>query len=228
MIRNFHFRFEELIIDQEEIVDKLGYTNGSLPAPFDVYLEDAVRFAEGLNEIKGAYLISENIVVNVGSRTIFASGQEFNAGKTVCKELEGSDRLFIFVCTAGSTISEKSAKLLKGKDPVLGYIFDILGSAIAEAAADRMQNILKQEIEKEGSNITNRYSPGYCNWPVSEQHKLFSLFDGIACGVTLTTSALMQPVKSISGIIGIGPDVRFREYQCELCSSANCAYRKHL
>jgi hypothetical protein len=228
MIREYHFRFDELVIDQTEIVDKLGYHNRSLPEPFDAYLEYALRFASGLTEIKGTSLISENIVVNGTGRTIFANGQEFNVGKTVCKELEGSDRLFLFVCTAGKTISEKSAKLLKSEDPVLGYIFDILGSAIAEAAAERMQNILKQEIEKEGSNISNRYSPGYCNWHVSEQHKLFSLFDAMACGVTLTHSALMQPVKSISGIIGIGPDVRFREYQCELCSSKNCVYRKHL
>ena len=227
MIRNYHFRFEELVIDQKEIIDKLGYDNRSLPAPFDVYLEDAMRFAVDLNEIKGTCLICENVVVNVASRTISAGGQEFNVGKTVCKELEGSDRLFIFVCTAGKIISEKSAKLLKGEDPVLGYIFDVLGSTIVEAAADRMQIILQHEIKKEGNNITNRYSPGYCNWPVSEQHKLFSLFNGIACDVTLTPSALMHPIKSVSGIIGIGPDVKYREYQCELCSSKNCVYRKH-
>jgi hypothetical protein len=224
----YHFRFEELDIDQTEIVDKLGYHDNSLPAPFDVYLEDALLFAEGLNEIKGTGLIFDNIVVKEKGSSVFAGGQEFIVGKTVSKELEGSDRLFIFVCTAGKTISERSANLLKGEDPVLGYIYDVLGSTIVEAAADRIQNILQQEMKSEGCNITNRYSPGYCNWPVSEQQKLFSLFDGIACGITLTSSALMKPIKSISGIIGIGHDVKFREYQCELCSSKNCVYRKHL
>ncbi len=226
MPREYHFRFEELVIDQTEIVDKLGYHNRSLPEPFDVYLEDALRFAGGLTEIKGTSLIIENVVVNGTGRSITAGRQEFRIGKTVYKELAGSDRLFMFICTAGKTISEKSAMLLRGEDPVLGYIFDVLGSAIVEAAADRIQNILKQEIENEGFNITNRYSPGYCNWPVSEQHKLFSLFEGFACGVTLTPSALMQPVKSISGIVGIGTNVKFREYQCELCSSTVCSYRK--
>ena len=226
MTRDYHFRFDELIIDRQEIFDKLGYHNGSLPAPFDTFLKDALSYASGLIDIMGSSLEVDNVVINETKSSVFAGGQVFKVGKTVCGELKGSDRLFIFVCTAGKTLSDKSARSLKGEDPVLGYIFDVLGSSIADAVADRMQNTLKDEIEKEGCQITNRYSPGYCNWPVSEQHKLFSLFNGISCGVTLTPSALMRPVKSVSGIIGIGPDVKFREYQCELCSSKNCVYRK--
>ncbi|MCK7538940.1 MAG: hypothetical protein MZV63_52410 [Marinilabiliales bacterium] len=47
--------------------------------------------------------------------------------------------------------------------------------------------------------ITNRFSPGYCGWDVAEQHKLFSFFKDNFCGITLTESALMNPVKSVSG-----------------------------
>jgi cobalamin-dependent methionine synthase I len=130
------------------------------------------------------------------------------------------------VCTAGKTISERSVKLLKGEDPVLGYVYDVMGSAIADAAGDRMQLFLKQESELSGERITNRYSPGYCQWNVSDQHKLFALFPGSPSGVILTPSALMLPVKSISGVIGIGRNVKYRDYQCDLCTSENCIYRK--
>ena len=228
MTIDYHFRFDELVIDQQEIFDKLGYHNCSLPAPFDTFMQDALSYASGLSDIMGTSVKVDNVVVNETNRSIFAGGLEFNVGNTVCGELKGSDSLFVFVCTAGKTISDMSARSLKGEDPVLGYIFDILGSTIAEAATDRMQNILKDEIEKEGLKITNRYSPGYCHWSVSDQQKLFSLFDRIAGEVTLTPSGLMKPAKSVSGIIGIGPDVKYREYQCELCSSKNCVYRKHM
>ena len=59
----------------------------------------------------------------------------------------------------------------------------------------------------------------------SSQLLLFSLFGNFPCGVTLTPSALMNPVKSISGIICIGR-VTFRDYQCSLCHQKNCVYRE--
>jgi cobalamin-dependent methionine synthase I len=116
--------------------------------------------------------------------------------------------------------------MLKGENPVLGYVYDVLGSAIAEAAGDQIESFLKKEVAPEGEKITNRYSPGYCNWNVADQHKLFSLLGNSPCGVTLTESALMHPVKSISGVIGIGPTVKYRDYQCTLCLSENCVYRR--
>jgi len=133
---------------------------------------------------------------------------------------------FIYHCTAGKTIGEKSTSLLHGNDPVLGYDYDILGSIITEAVGDRMQSFLKSETGINGDKLTNRYSPGYCQWPVSDQHKLFSFFHENICGVSLTDSSLMHPVKSISGVIGIGKNVKYRAYVCTHYSSSNCIYRK--
>jgi hypothetical protein len=60
---------------------------------------------------------------------------------------------------------------------------------------------------------------------VADQHKLFSFFPENCCGVSLTESALMHPIKSVSGIIGLGKEVRYREYTCNLCGLAECFYR---
>jgi hypothetical protein len=35
----------------------------------------------------------------------------------------------------------------------------------------------------------------------------------------------MQPVKSVSGIIGIGADVKFNPYTCRICEATHCLYR---
>jgi hypothetical protein len=226
MIKNYSFKFNELNIDLPLISEMLGYADGQLPEPFNLYLEEALNEATNLTDIKAAYSVVDDVTIDQKSRFIIADGKEFKVGKTVCGELTGSENLAFYICTAGKTISEKSAILLKGDDPVLGYVYDVLGSGIAEAAADKIQSYIKQEIESSGKKITNRYSPGYCNWSVADQHNLFSFFEDAPCGVTLTQSALMHPVKSTSGVIGIGRDVKFRDYQCTLCSSVNCVYRK--
>jgi hypothetical protein len=224
--KEFNFSFNELVIDYQMINSVLGYENVPLPEPFDNYLKEALSFAGKLPDIKAVYRLADKPVFKDKNRTIKAGEYEFNVAKTVYTELLGSDQLAFFVCTAGKTICEKAALLLKGEDPVYGYIFDLLGSAIVEATCDKMQSHLKDVIEKSGSKITNRYSPGYCHWSVADQHKLFALLGETPCGVSLTDSFLMNPVKSVSGVIGIGRDVKYREYQCTLCLSENCAYRK--
>lgn len=226
MLREYNFSFDELVIDLQRISILLGHGDGHLPVPFDEYLQNALNESRNLTDIMAAYRLVNEVTVDDKKHRVMAEGREFKVGETVCRELKGSEQLAFYVCTAGKTISEKSAMLLKGEDPVLGYVYDLLGSAIAEASSTLMQNHLKQEVEKSGARITNRYSPGYCQWNVADQHVLFSLFPSRPCGVSLTTSALMSPVKSVSGVIGIGRQVSYREYQCELCPRVDCVYRK--
>jgi cobalamin-dependent methionine synthase I len=97
---------------------------------------------------------------------------------------------------------------------------------IAEAASDIVQNELGKSAAISGNRITNRYSPGYCGWQVVEQHKLFQLIPDNFCGIRLTESALMDPVKSVSGIIGIGEKVKINPYTCRMCDMPDCVYRK--
>jgi hypothetical protein len=224
-LKEYNFEFNELAIDLPAIHAVLGFPDSALPAPFDDYLDEALEFATHLTDIRACYRIIDLIRLEPSKGSIHAGGKDFQVGKTVCKELRNSEQLLFFVCTAGKMISQKSAELLKGEDPAKGYIYDQVGIFVTEAAGDRMQQLIQQELPS-GKKTTNRYSPGYCNWNVSDQHLLFSLFPPAPCGVTLTDSALMNPVKSISGVIGIGQAVNYRDYPCALCLSVNCIYRK--
>ena len=112
-------------------------------------------------------------------------------------------------------------------DMVKVFITDALGSVIAEKAADRMEEVLQEEIDARGWKHTNRFSPGYCGWHVSQQQDLFRMFPvSTPCGVQLTASSLMMPIKSVSGVIGVGENVRKLEYTCGLCDYEKCYKRK--
>ncbi|MDQ1332451.1 MAG: hypothetical protein QG576_485, partial [Bacteroidota bacterium] len=123
----------------------------------------------------------------------------------------------IFLCTAGKEPGVRSSKSMKEGDLLRGYVYDTVGSELVEAAADLMQYDLENEMIKSGKKITNRFSPGYCGWDVAEQKKLFQLVQDNYCGIRLTSSSLMDPVKSVSGIIGIGENVDRNPYTCSLC-----------
>jgi len=225
MIQKVSYSFEDLELDINYLAAMLGFADGILPEPFNEYLDLALNEAPALCDICGAYYFSEQSSFSADSRYLTVDGIQFDIGKTLAKELRNSTNFALFICSAGKDLSEQSQMLLGGENPVLGYIYDSLGSMIVEAATDLLQNEIKRQTNNQGLKITNRYSPGYCKWSVADQHKLFSFFPKGCCGINLTESALMYPIKSVSGIIGIGPKVKYRAHTCELCAQADCFHR---
>ncbi len=127
-IAEFNFRFDELKIDPMQIHAVLGFPDSPLPEPFNLFLDESMTFASQLTEIKAAYTIMEPIEIDPQIGCLNIGCKTFQIGKTLCKELRGAEKILFFVCTAGKSISERSSLLLKGEDPVRGYIYDQVGS----------------------------------------------------------------------------------------------------
>lgn len=151
---------------------------------------------------------------------------DFEMGNIILRQLRGSEAFALFICTSGLEFETYQQRLKEQGDMVRVFIADALGSVIAEKCADQMEKALQESIDKLGWKHTNRFSPGYCGWHVSQQQLLFPLFQGHTCGVKLTDSSLMIPIKSVSGIIGLGEKVRKLEYTCGLCDFKQCYKRK--
>ena len=150
----------------------------------------------------------------------------FDMGKIIMRQLRGSEAYALFICTSGTEYEAYLQRLKDNGDMVRVFIADAMGSVIAEHCADQMEICVQESIDKLGWRHTNRFSPGYCGWHVSQQQLLFPLFGGQTCGVCLTESSLMVPIKSVSGIIGLGEKVRKLEYTCGLCDFKQCYKRK--
>lgn len=152
--------------------------------------------------------------------------RSLHPGYIIGRQLQGSEAYALFIATAGTEYDDFARHQRQHGDLLRQYIADALGSVVAERCADAMEQHLQTSIDKLLWHHTNRFSPGYCGWPVDEQQPLFSLFRGHTCGVTLTSSSLMLPVKSVSGIVGLGAKVRRKDYTCHLCNYAKC-YKRH-
>jgi len=203
----------------------MGYETGTAPEPVTILINEITEELLPLGDIKAEYRIFDEISLLRENKTLQIEGVTFNIKPIIFGEIKEAEEGALFICTAGPVVGEKSRNSMKGGDLLRGYVYDVIGSEVVEAAADIMQEELRKEVAVRGMKITNRFSPGYCGWDVAEQHKLFTFFKDNFCGITLTDSALMNPVKSVSGVIGIGSNVRFSEYKCKLCGDKNCIYR---
>jgi len=219
----YRLSLPELTINLHDTAPLLGYEN-DLPDDVLDMVEEVFSETAGCFDIYGGYQIFDRIEFIKDGRQLRIADVEFAPHKIVFHQLKHSEQLAVFVCTAGESISQWSKQTMEN-DPLKGFIADILGSVVVEAAIEAIQKRLSDEMAQAGLKITNRYSPGYCGWPTVEQHKLFSLLPEGNCGVSLTESALMLPIKSVSGVIGIGANVSFHPYTCQLCDAMFCVYR---
>jgi hypothetical protein len=222
----FEIDFSVLKINTAQIERSMGYKEGESQEAISEMILKVLKDAESECQIKAEYAVYPIMKANEVEKTIELNNIVFNLKKIVFGQIKRADSMAVFLCTAGKEIGIRSREAMKGGDLLTGYIYDVVGSEIADSAADIMQNSLREKIAAEGKKITNRYSPGYCGWDVAEQHKLFQLMPDNFCGIRLNSSALMDPEKSVSGFIGIGENVRYNEYTCGLCDMKDCIYRK--
>lgn len=220
-MRNFSIPYREIALSGENILRDIGY-NDSLP---DRYISDTIEHL--LNVISRkvrpccSYKIYNGEVYN---SQVSIQNTTLDTGATITYLLKNSTSFAVFAATAGKEFDEIIREYNKTNDILCNYILDIIGTNIVEKAGDYLEMQLEKEIA--GLLHTNRFSPGYCSWHLTEQKKIFSLLDNEPCGITLSDVCLMTPIKSISGIIGIGENVNQKEYACKYCELETCYKRK--
>lgn len=225
-MREYTVRFEDLRFNLTELYEAMGYGD-TTPDPMTI-AESVSVIREVREWIHPAFsfFITKGTLDNE-KETLTIKGTNFQIGKIINRQLRGSEAYAFFTATVGQAFEEYQERLKKEGDMVKIYIADALGSILAEKTADLMEETLEKELIQKKWKHTNRFSPGYCGWHVSEQQKLFSIFPiSQPCGIRLTASSLMLPIKSVSGVIGLGTDVRKLEYTCGLCTFDQCFRRK--
>ena len=225
-VLHLRLRFDEARPPAGDVETVLGYAAGRAPEPVQEAIGELLASAEDVWSIEGGCALYPSVQVETSAHRLLVDGIVFEVGQIVSGQLGRSEGAAVFLCTAGPGIEWLSRRLMSSGDPFTGFIADAIGSLVVERAMDRVQGCLEELVGGRGLRITNRYSPGYCGWQVQEQQKLFRLLPAGFCGVSLTDSSLMRPMKSVSGVIGLGAAVRHSPYTCRLCDLEDCLYRR--
>jgi len=163
-------------------------------------------------------------------------GEGRNAADSPLAEIfPRAERVALFAVTIGGATSEALERCFERQDFALAYALDAVASVAADDVADLAERRWAGALREEGWGTADgdvlRYSPGYCGWDVTGQKRLFASLQPASIGLTLTDSCLMQPLKSVSGVLVAGPrDIhRFRpDYDfCERCETRTCRERLH-
>lgn len=217
-------------VDRGEVLRYLGYPEG---------VEPAKRLASALDEWiaeagvratpRATYIVLP--VTDLSNRRLkllTLDGQETTFNGAIGEFLGAAEYVGVFIATAGPGVEQLATELMDQGDPLAGMIVNAVGAERAEAAESVVIDQLRESAREHDFAPTLPYSPGYCGMGLVEQRTLFGLFGKTDVGVTLTDSCLMQPLKSVSGLIGLGPMDRVQAFgsPCDRCELYNCSMRR--
>lgn len=220
----YQIEFSAIELNKEQISQFMGL-GLEAEEPFNSLIDQAISLLSQSEKIIGGYTIKEISDNSLKDGVITIDNTTFTTGRMISSFLKDAEFSALFICTAGDTVETWTSHYKEKGDLLFSYIIDATGSLLVEGAMDLIYKKLATHAKAAGLTLTNRYSPGYCDWKVKDQEKLFSFFPPQFCDISLSDSCLMSPVKSVSGIIGMGKNVRYLDYICETCKSNNCVYR---
>ena len=161
-------------------------------------------------------------------------GEGRNEPRTPVGDLLGrAQRLALFAVTLGEPISREIRERFQSDDAPLGCMLDSVASAAADRAAELAQGRFCEALSEDGQDASDRgvlrYSPGYCGWHISGQRELFKFLRPERIGISLGDGCLMQPLKSVSGVIISGHkrihDLPDSYAFCSRCETHGCRTR---
>ena len=216
-----------LRIDRDEVLRFQGYKRG-VDVPTDDVLalfDEAVALGERLMAPRLVYRATR--VEGQWDHGIEAGGRALHI-PDIGRLWGPLDAVGAGICTVGDGIETRVRELFDARELPLAVMLDSVGSAAVESLAEFANDVLCRRALDEGVRATNRISPGYAGWDTAEQTALWALCSGEPIGVTLNNWCFMTPAKSITFLVGIGPEARVDHYftQCRRCWMSNCAFRR--
>lgn len=214
----------DLNINLDNIAKRMGY-NDHIPEMILFNLKDVYNEIRKIVNLKCGFSYFDGVSSLLEKNAIKINEAIFYTEKIITRQIRELESVCVFAATIGADFDNYSKHFFSTSDALSGYLADLIGSEIAESLTDWLEvKIIELAIDRDLGN-SNRYSPGYCGWDVNEQHKLFSLLPKNFLGIILTDSALMQPIKSVSGIIALGKKIMKKAYQCNICEDSFCYKR---
>ena len=198
-----------------------------IPHPTGELRREAERMADELSDaIQPRYFYRVESVDHLPDRVRLQRTELDLAGSTALEMLAGCDQAVLLACTLGARFDAKLLAI-QARDMAKAVIYDALGSAFVEAGCDQAERDIAARFPD--LFLTDRFSPGYGDLPLDIQPALCAALDtGRRLGVTVTPSLLMNPVKSVTAVIGLSDAPQpARVRGCGACNlRETCQFRK--
>ena len=148
------------------------------------------------------------------------------SGRTAERMLPQCSQAVLMACTLGAKF-DAMVRAAQARSMARAVILDACGSALVEQGCDEAERDIAARFP--GLYLTDRFSPGYGDLPLSLQPAICGLLDAERrVGIHVTSSFLMNPSKSVTAIIGLSNKPQIARIRgCAWCAMRDtCTLRK--
>ena len=214
------------MIDREKIYKYLGYN------PKENFLtNDIVKIVdEGITEINNVvakkYVFSPILPVNIDKNAYISN--LLLPGTDIKLHLENCNKGVMLCVTLGNMVDNLIRKN-EATNMTKAVVLEAICNVLIEDVANKAEEEFRQKLKENNLYLTERFSPGYGDLPLSIQKDILLYTDAERkIGLTVTNNEIMIPKKSITAILGIANiPVKGKLAGCKNCVlKEKCVYRK--
>jgi hypothetical protein len=213
-----------LSLKTREVLRRQGFRGNSKIRP-----EIKSLILELLATVENAHLLEPAVayeyyqVTGMSSSQMSLESDKAIHGSLLPKIFPEAKELAVLVCTIGPKLEKQATAYSKSGEALRGMLLDGIGSAAIDMLAPEACRLIASEALSRNQQASSPVSPGWPGLPLTEQYTLFELVNAQEIGVSLTSSGIMVPRKSVSMVIGIGPQMTTWT-QADVC--ARCSLRQ--
>lgn len=203
-------------IDPAQVFKTLGYSKASPPG--EVIQTRTIEIAASVPRSLRACCTTAPITEREHGRILTEQGA---INSPAFGELaESADTALFALVTAGPGLD---ARIEQCDDAVDAMILDAVGSVLVEQGVAEVIRIMAARL---GKHLSLPFSPGYCDYPLTEQETLFRILNPNPLGVEVCPgSFMMTPLKTVSFICAAGPSP-LETNPCRFCRLDTCQMRR--
>ena len=183
-------------------------------------IADACRLATP----KGTYTIVPVTTVNPGKSMCLYNGLQLTVPE--CFNDLGTRFVAISIGTLGEELESQCRSLAKSGEIYQSTLFDSVGTTMLDLLSEKISDAIAKSYKNDGLLKGERFSPGLDGYPLEQQRSLFNLADSESIGVSLNSSNIMIPSKSVSFFLVLTKTRKnLTKNKCNSCRMGNCQFR---
>jgi hypothetical protein len=148
-------------------------------------------------------------------------------GEAINRAIRPADAVVASILTIGMNVENHIARIFK-EDPAYAMAMDTSASYFIDRIGAILCQAVELYVQTTGEKTGIPLSPGATDWDVQTgQPQLFSLFSDFDLPVSINSSGMMTPVKSMSMLVPFGKQLDKTGIPCDFCSmSATCKFKE--
>lgn len=190
-----------MVINKDEVLRYLGYKGQKIGAELDHLINSCIQETKTLAKPLFAYkifdIISSSELIELEECSLSLKSRDIQ------RHLGNSKACVILAATLGAAV-ENRIRYLSKIDLTHALILDACAAEAVEGLCNEVEKEIRSQTQCKLLSLTNRYSPGYGDFPLSVQPQIINALKADkAIGLTCTDDFILLPRKSVTAIMGL-------------------------